>query len=330
MRHQNLDPELTAAVNLVPPVNFVDVELSRRLADEYSETKIPEDVLQQVDIQHVVLHPGVEGFLYRPRRMLTTKPSLPALLWMHGGGFVTGRPEHAGPFAVGLALELSIAVFVIHYRLAPEHPFPAGLDDSYAGYRSLVETAEQFNIDSSGIVVGGQSAGAALAAGLCLRLRDEGFSAAPIFQYLDIPVLDNRLITPSAKEFVDSPGWNAVNARLSWNHYLTDPADYLTTSPKYAAPAREEDLGGLPPAYISVAEVDPLRDEGIEYALRLLRAGVSTELHCFPGTFHGSTAVRSARVSRRSYLEVVDVLRGVYAHHQPHRSDALNHDLSST
>lgn len=326
-RHPNIDPELAAAVNLVPPVDFTDVEFSRRLTDEYSDTDLPDSVAGRVDIARIELGDGVEADLYRPKRALTSSSTapLPVLYWMHGGGFVVGRAEHAAPFAAELALELSIAVCAVEYRLAPEHPFPAAHDDCYAGYRALVGMAPELNLDPTGIVVGGQSAGGTLAAGLCLRLRDEDFEPKPIFQYLDIPALDNRLDTASALQFVDSPGWDSTNAQISWNHYLGDQS--AASPPKYAVPARSESLAGLPPTYVSVMEVDPLRDEGLEYAARLLKSGVPTELHCFPGAFHGSAAVRSARVTRRARTEIIDVLRGVYSHHQPHRSDALVYDL---
>ena len=122
------------------------------------------------------------------------------------------------------------------------------------------------------------------------------------FQLLEIPELDDRLDTPSMRAFVDTPLWNRPNAIWSWRHYLG--AEHEGEPSPYAAPARAKDLAGLPPAYVSTMEFDPLRDEGILYAMRLLEAGVSVELHSFPGTFHGSALVPGAEVSKRGTNEV--------------------------
>jgi acetyl esterase/lipase len=126
------------------------------------------------------------------------------------------------------------------------------------------------------------------------------------FQLLGIPELDHRLETTSMRTFVDTPMWHRPNAELSWQHYLGP--DRSDVSP-YASPAIAEDLTGLPPAYVTTMEFDPLRDEGIEYALRLLGAGVPVELHSFPGTFHGSSLVSNAAVSRRGHREMLEALR---------------------
>ncbi len=132
------------------------------------------------------------------------------------------------------------------------------------------------------------------------------------FQYLGMPELDDRLQTASMREFTDTPMWTQANAALSWRYYLGD--DYQPGGedvPVYAAPARAsaEELKGLPPAYISAMEFDPLRDEGVLYALALMAAGVPVELHAYPGTFHGSMLARHAVVSRRQNAETMDALR---------------------
>jgi acetyl esterase len=138
-----------------------------------------------------------------------------------------------------------------------------------------------------------------------LLARDRG--GPPIcFQFLGIPELDHRLDTPSMRTFVDTPMWHRPNAELSWRYYLgDDPGD---VSP-YASPAIADDLSGLPPAYVTAMEFDPLRDEDITYALRLLQAGVSVELHSLPGTFHGSAALPTAAVSKRCSSELMVALR---------------------
>jgi acetyl esterase/lipase len=139
-----------------------------------------------------------------------------------------------------------------------------------------------------------------------LLARDRG-GPKICFQFLGIPELDYRLETPSMRMFVDTPMWNRADAELSWNYYLGGGAAE-EVSP-YASPAVAPDVSGLPPAYVTTMEFDPLRDEGIIYALRMMQAGGSVELHSYPGTFHGSAIVTSAAVSRRAGVELMGALR---------------------
>jgi len=228
----------------------------------------------------------------------------PALLYIHGGGFCFGSVELEHLNARRAAFETGALVVSVEYRLAPEHPFPAGIEDCYAALSWLAGSADALGVDPARIAVKGTSAGGGLAAGLALLARDRG-GPALCFQVLDIPELDHRLATPSMRECTDTPLWNLPNAIMSWRCYLgEDPGE---VSP-YASPALAKDLSGLPPAYVSTMEFDPLRDEGIDYALRLLRAGVPVELHQFPGTFHGSALVTGADVSRRANAEIMHVL----------------------
>ena len=191
------------------------------------------------------------------------------------------------------------------YRLAPEHPFPAGVEDCFAALQWTVGNAGQLHVDPDRVAVGGQSAGGGLAAAVALLARDRG-GPSLCFQFLGNPELHHRLDTASMRAFVDTPLWNRPNAELSWEYYLGP--DNGPVSP-YASPALASDLGGLPPAYVTTMEFDPLRDEGIAYALRLLEAGVTVELHSFPGTFHGSTLIPTAAVSRRAHEELLTALR---------------------
>jgi acetyl esterase/lipase len=202
-----------------------------------------------------------------------------------------------------------VVVVSVDYRLAPENPFPAGLEDCYAALVWLHEHAGDLGVDAGRIAINGGSAGGGLAAGLALLARDRG-GPAICFQYLGIPELDDRLDTPSMQRFHDTPMWSRGAAEKSWEWYLGDAHGTDDISP-YAAPARATDLAGLPPAYISTMEFDPLRDEGIHYALKLLAAGVSVELHSFPGTFHGSSIVVTAAVNQREAAERMTVWRRV-------------------
>lgn len=233
---------------------------------------------------------------------------IPVLMWVHGGGFATGTAQGTDPICIAVVRALGIAVASVEYRLAPETPFPGPVNDCYAALKYLHSNAVDLAIDPDAIAVGGQSAGGGLAAGTVLMARDKG--EVPVaFQLLDIPELDDRLETTSMKTFVDTPVWNRPNAILSWRYYLGQsylgPTD-ATVSP-YAAPSRATDLSGLPRTYISTMELDPLRDEGIAYALALLHVGVSVELHSFPGTFHGSSLIAAA-VSQRQMTELIGAL----------------------
>jgi acetyl esterase/lipase len=211
--------------------------------------------------------------------------------------------EHA--FGAQVAKDLGVVVVAVEYRLAPEHPFPAGLEDCYAALSWLHDQAHQLGVDRSRIAVGGQSAGGGLAAATALLARDRG--GPPLcFQFLGIPELDHRLETASMRAFVDTPMWSRPKAEISWRYYLGPDAGDVSP---YASPAIATDLRDLPPAYVTTMEFDPLRDEGISYALRLMEAGVSVELHSYPGTFHGSAALSTAAVSRRGAAELLGALR---------------------
>jgi acetyl esterase/lipase len=215
----------------------------------------------------------------------------------------TIESEHAG--AVLMARAVGAVVVSVDYRLAPEHPFPAGLDDCYDSLTWMRDAGDELDVDLDRIAVFGNSAGGGLAAAVALAARDRG-GPSLCFQYLGIPELDDRLETVSMQTFVDTPMWHRPNAVISWQFYLGD--DRSEVSP-YAAPARATDLSGLPPTYISTMEFDPLRDEGLIYGLRLLQAGVTVELHQYPGTFHGSALVFTAATSVRQSAETVDVMR---------------------
>jgi acetyl esterase len=226
------------------------------------------------------------------------------VIYLHGGGFMVGAPETEWGVAVAAAVAVSGIVVSVDYRLAPENPYPAAVEDSYAALTWMALHSEELGIDPERIAVAGISAGGTLAAALTLMARDRG-GPHIAYQHLVIPAFDDRLETPSMRTFTETPMWTRGLAEISWRRYLGDRRDV----PAYAAPARATDFHGLPPAYIAVSEFDPLRDEGIDYARSLLNAGVSVELHVFPGTFHGSTIVADAAISKRQTEEAAVVLR---------------------
>jgi acetyl esterase len=200
----------------------------------------------------------------------------------------------------------------VDYRLAPETPFPGPLEDVYAGLVWMAAHAGELGIDAARIAIHGMSAGGGLCAGLALLARDRG-GPHIAFQFLSVPELDDRLTSPSMTSFTDTPLWNRPRAVFSWDCYLGPGRAGSDDVPVYAAPARATKLAGLPPAYVSVMHFDPLRDEGVAYALAMLTAGVSVELHLFPGTFHGSALIQTAVISRREQAEAIAVLRQALA-----------------
>ncbi len=254
--------------------------------------------------------PGQEGApevpvrIYRP---VVAKEGLAScVVEIHGGGFMMGSIDSMDPWCQQVAAKVGCVVVSVEYRLAPENPFPAGLDDCYAVLCWTAVHAAELGVDPGRIAIAGQSAGGGLAAATALLARDRK-GPALCFQLLEIPELDDRLETNSMKAFVDTPLWNRPNAEWSWRHYL-GPDHQGDVSP-YAAPARATDLTHLPPAYVSAMEFDPLRDEGILYAMRMLEAGVSVELHTFPGTFHGSSQFPHADASMRNFKETIGTLK---------------------
>lgn len=253
--------------------------------------------------------------IYRPkgRGPKNTQGTLPALLYLHGGGFFCGDLFSEEWQCAHYALEAECAVVCVDYRLAPENPFPAALTDCYRVLEFLWNHSQSLNLNRDLIAVGGSSAGANLAAAMALLARDRS-GPKICFQMLLIPALDDRLETPSAREFTDVPDFARPEAETMWRWYLGEGAHEVS---QYAAPCRAEDLSNLPTAYVLCAGLDPLRDDGINYAHRLTEAGVAVELHVVPSIPHGFAGVPSAPVSERLLKEQVEVLRNVFRSARP-------------
>ena len=236
--------------------------------------------------------------------------SLPVIIWAHGGGFVVGHPVEHDNVAINFVRLANCAVVSVDYRLAPENPFPAGIEDCYTALQWVASNGPELGFDASRIAVGGYSAGGSLAGGLALLARDRG-GPKLVLQMPLCACLDDRHLTPSAQEITDGRVWSRAISENAWNFYLTG-LDRATTSP-YAAPARATDLAGLPPAYFGIGELDLMRDENIDYANRLMQAGVSTELHIFPGAFHGfELFAPESEIGKRALLEYGAALKRAF------------------
>ncbi|MET0702115.1 MAG: alpha/beta hydrolase [Mycobacterium sp.] len=301
------DPELLATIEMLPERTAeVSLAESRRTINELFASLIGE--IDYTGVQLTEEHaPGAAGPI--PLRVFTpeVRKTRGAIYDIHGGGFTVGTAAMNDAANIAMARTLGAVVVSVDYRLAPENPFPAPLDDCYAGLVWLAEQAERLGVDADTIAIHGVSAGGGLCAALALLARDRG-GPQIVFQYLGVPELDDRLGTTSMQSFTDTPLWNLPSAEKSWASYLGDGVPGTADVSPYAAPARATNLAGLPPAYISAMHFDPLRDEDIAYAQALLAAGVTVELHVFPGTFHGSSLATQAAVSKREATEALVVL----------------------
>jgi acetyl esterase/lipase len=231
--------------------------------------------------------PGSAGAPDVPVRIyLRAEPAareVPGIVWIHGGGYVMGSYDLDQPFLDALVAATGCVAVSVEYRLAPETRFPGPLDDCFAALEHLRDAAEELGVDATRLAVGGASAGAGLAAACALRARDEGL--ALVHQHLIYPMIDDRQATPSSRWDLLAIWPREMNA-FAWECYLGDL--YGTDDvPAYAAPARARDLAGLAPAYVHVGGLDGFLHEAVDYAARLLAAGVSAELHVLPLVPHG-------------------------------------------
>jgi acetyl esterase len=310
MSRHSLDQELAEAAAAVPRIDRTDVAGARRIYASRTASGSSASSEEGVTTEERVFT-SADGCMvglrvYQPHR----RTNRGAIYHVHGGGFILGDLEMSHLRNVEIARELGSIVVSVDYRLAPEWPFPTPVEDVYGGLVWLHERADELEIDPSLIVIHGVSAGGALAASVTLLARDR--NGPPIcLQFLASPVLDDRLETDSSKRFTDTPALNRGDIEACWSAYLGQVGRGTSSESPYAAPARASDLTYLPQTYISVAEFDPLRDDGIDYARLLLAAGIRVELHLFPGTYHGSSGVREAAISQRERSEEIAVLRSV-------------------
>ena len=241
----------------------------------------------------------------------------PAIYWIHGGGYIAGTYEGNNDTASEWARDLGAVVTSVDYRLAPEHPYPAPIEDCYAGLNWLTENADTLGIDPNRIVIAGGSAGAGLAAALALLVRDRG-ELNVTHQVLIYPMIDDTRSTPSSQW--TTWGWSPESNNIGWRYYLGDRFG-TADIPSYAAPTRATDLSNLPPAYIAVGSIDIFLDEDIAYARRLTEAGVPTEFKIYPGGPHGFDNPRlggATELGQRAHADTADYLRRALASTAPY------------
>lgn len=273
----------------------------RFAADPFPGQELTPEMLSNIEIDERLVPgpagaPDVRVLLYNPTEV---DGPLPLILSIHGGAFAR-RPDNFPAGDARLAL-LGAQVVSVDYRIVPDSHFPDAVEDCYS---SLCWAVDELPVDKRRVVITGASAGGALAAGVALMARDREGPDIKL-QALIIPVLDDRCETPSMRQFEEAPFFGGRMARQMWDNYLGPDIDRSHT-PAYAAPGRADHLGGLPPAFIQVGGLDPLRDEALIYAQRLMAAGVPVEVYCAPGQHHGmSEDDRTADNAGRLYSSAV-------------------------
>ena len=272
--HDQLDVEIADAVRAVPVPDLNQTVLQDMRGFSFSVPELS-GLVTRVEMEV----PGDPPVPVRVHAPVDRTGLLPGVVAIHGGGFVIGdRTMYDGLFD-RWCIDPGVVGVSVGYRLAPENPYPDPMEDCYRALKWTVANAEKLGIDPSIVGLYGASAGGGLAAGLALLARDRG-EIHPAFQFLQYPMLDDRQATPSSR-LDDLYIWSRSSNAFGWKAYLGDlyGSDDV---PVYAAPARAEDLGGLPPAYVCVGSLDGFRDEDIDYAQRLLHRECRLNCTCFP------------------------------------------------
>lgn len=315
MARPPLDPDVETQINMVGAFAQLTAENLQGFRADSARLDTPASVLTEsgaISVEERFV-PGPGGapevglVILSPTGWVGPRP---ALFLVHGGGMVMGSSWGGLEGVLEWVTELGLTVVSVNYRLAPEHPDPAPIEDCYAGLQWVADNAIEIGIDPEQIIVHGGSAGGGLAAGLALLARDRG-GPSLAGQFLFCPMLDDRRLTQSSRDIEPGLPWDRHSNEWAWNALLAGNAGGDDVS-IYAAPARASDLTGLPPTFIDVGSADTFRDECVEYASRLSGAGVSVEFHLWPGGVHGfeglaphSRIARGAEAARWSWLEAM-------------------------
>jgi acetyl esterase len=309
-----LDPQAAALLDLIgisklAPIETLTAVEARLQFVKFAEARKMTAVEPVAEVRDFTIH-GPSGPI--PARAYDPQSSAPApaLIYFHGGGWVLGGLDSHDHVCRALANSIPCQVFSVDYRLAPEHKFPAAVDDSYAATAWIAEHADELRIDPARIAVGGDSAGGNLAA-VVSQLAREQSGPHLVFQFLIYPGTDMGMEMPSIEENADAP--ILTKAAMQWfvNHYLNGEADCANP---LASPLRATDLSGLPPAFIITAECDPLRDEGEAYGELLKKQGVPVDVERYSGMPHGFFSMAAGLdTARRAFTDAVSRLRSAFA-----------------
>ena len=250
---------------------------------------------------------NIEVFLMSPK---AAEENAPCLVYIHGGGFVLSAAGYHYKNAMFYAKQTGCKVLFVNYRLAPKHPHPVFFEDCYAAMCWMYNNAQTLGIDNTRIGIGGDSAGSALAAGVCMMARDRNHPVKFVFQMLPYPFLDGRNNSDSCRKYTDTPMWNSVlsDKIASMTKADSSRADYV-----YYSPVEAESFAQLPPAYIETAEFDCLHDDGILYAQKLCGAGISAEVNHTKGTMHGFDIVQKAPTTQKALEARVEFMKKWFA-----------------
>ena len=305
-----VDPELVHAVDVMPAERFTaigeDVPKARQMTEDYQSKLRGALPATEVTIEETAFA-GAD----RDIPVVVYQPTNPAprggLLWMHGGGYIVGtaRADYHG---IGFGEHAGCTVVSVDYRLAPESTYKDSIADCFAALNWMVDNAGELGIDRDRIAIGGGSAGGGLTAGLAHYNRDRGGPALQL-QLMLYPMIDDTHDTPSGHEITHPTVWHRKVSFEAWKMYLGDEYGTDQVSP-YAAAARATDFSNLPPAFVTVGALDLFRDENIDYAQRLMAAGVPTDLQVYPGMIHGAEmSAPEAAVSKRMRTEYRDAVK---------------------
>jgi acetyl esterase/lipase len=324
------DPELEAILAKMglPQSLTLEMVMARRTAPAARPT-IEETLAKFPSVTHSERqipgpndsHPEITISIFEPKKA-SAKPR-PCMYYIHGGGMVVGDRFGHIEFALNVAEECDAICTSVEYRLAPEHPYPAASDDCFSGLKWVGENAKELGIDPAQIMVAGHSGGACLAAGLALLSRDRN-GPKLCGQFLGCPMLDDRNVTVSSRQYLEGGIWNRLTNLMAWKALLKENAGKDDVS-IYAAPARAADLSRLPTAFIDVGSGDVLRDEAVAYASRLWACGSQVELHVWPGGWHGFEVLApSASLSVSAQRAQIDWIKRVFSASRSHVEQASN------
>jgi acetyl esterase len=303
-----VNPELVQGLDMFEDLDIRPEYLSviREGAAQMRQPTVVDESLSLTD--EIIVGPDSNPLPLRIYRQKSYTESLPVLLWIHGGGYILGSIDDNDDLCMRFAKEANCVVVSVDYRLAPEHPYPAPIEDCYTALKWIADHAESLNIDPNRIGVAGASAGGGLTAALTLLARDRQYPSL-CFQMPLYPMIDDQNNSPSTNEIQEGFVWNQKTNEAGWKMYLGELYG-KDNIPAYAAPTRAEDYRKLPYTYTCVGQLDPFRDETLSYVTRLAQAGVDVEFHLYPGAYHGFEGINpEADLSIRATNEYIQAVK---------------------